>query len=449
MKPTNDEEASTRELINHARSVVASISPAHEVVIHGSRYTGLASWLSDIDFCVSLPGYEKDPLTRGPSLSRPEARRAGEKFLRSIMSALGHWTRYQHIHYIRGARVPLVATLDINTGLTLQFSTLAPFLPSREFTMYYLSEFTSLRYLYILLRHTLLIRELTTVHDGGIGSYPLLIMIVTALKHAPPAFDRQDLGTQLSHVLKFWSEADLYNNGYSCDPPTTFSKTNIRMSVAVREERMADPLLDGIDFIRKPRPNKTFLLCLQDPGNPRNDLGKNAHSIKHIQGVFLAMHEHLMSQIEKYGRVVDLGDEHQKKGLLDDFSFLEPMVGADYTVFEQRRRKLSKAHLRASPLTDISEQPQLPHRSGLGKKRAGQYVRSMSRKKDGNRNAPSGLDLVAQDKEAAIKSETEDSETVEVSNHPDPESNFEVKSLNKQVDPHAEQPPRDHRDTYL
>lgn len=310
------------------KEIVAAVAPMSELDVHGSRYTKLAGPLSDIDFCLSLPEYEKKPGERGPSSFRPQAQRAAYRLLWKVQRALKPIAREGSVEFIH-ARVPLVAALDNVTGLSLQFSSLVPFIPAREYTMLYLSEFPSLRALYALLRHSLLIRQLTTVHNGGLGSYPLLIMIVTALKHAGTIFERNDLGRQLLHVLGFWSDADLQTNGYSADPPRVFRKFIGSARKKDLKAQSADPVLKGIDAIRKPRPSHPWLLCLQDPGTPTNDLGKNALDIEMIQAFFSQAYRSLAKNLVRCEFIAERNRA--------SFSFLEQLVRARYDDFEARR----------------------------------------------------------------------------------------------------------------
>ena len=339
MKPTSDEEKSTQAAISLAQSVVATVAPTSVLTLHGSRYTGVANPLSDIDFSVSLPDYEKDSLSRGPSIHRPEARRAATTLLRKIEKALIKSPRYEHVNFIL-ARVKLVVAVDSNTRLHLQFQTQASFMPAREYSMQYLSEFPSLRPLYVLLRHFLLMRGFTGARDGGVGSYPLLIMIVTAFKHSRQIFAPEDLGIQLLHVLKFWSIADLYMDGYSADPPICFTKTPPKMSLEERNERLTDPILKGIDIIREPNKDMPFLLCLQDPGNPTNDLGKRTTQIKDIQACFTTARENLIHSLRRWEKLVEY-NAHEKARR---YSFLDSLVGADYSTFHRQRHYLANAH---------------------------------------------------------------------------------------------------------
>ena len=339
MTPDSEEETSVQKVIAQVKKTVASVAPSSQVVVHGSRYTKLASPLSDIDFVLSIPEYENNPLERGPTSARRQAMRAAKRLLWKIYRAVKPIAQAGSVEFIR-ARIPIVAAVDKVTGLSLHFSALAPYLPAREYAMLYLSEFSSLRPLYVLLHHFLLIRQMTTVYQGGLGSYPLLIMIVTALKHAGTTFGDNELARQLLYVLDFWSHADLQNYGYSADPPRVFKKfvDNEKLTPQERAERSTDPVLKGIDFLRKPRRDNPNPMCLQDPATPTNNLGKAASKIEQVQAVFSYAYRELAKSIRRFENIT-----RTKPDIAGTYTFLDPLVRARYDDFEIRRKAVREA----------------------------------------------------------------------------------------------------------
>lgn len=71
-------------------------------------------------------------------------------------------------------------------------------------------------------------------------------------------------------------------------------------------------------------PAQPYLLCLQDPADATNDLGKKGFGIKHIQATFQAIEKELRKNIQ----------DNQKTSLL------APLVGCSYALFKDRREKL-------------------------------------------------------------------------------------------------------------
>ena len=335
---TNDERLSVEQCIDQVTNLINISLPSNPLMIHGSRYTGLAFPLSDIDFRVSIPEYEKDLSARGPSLTRPKAQKAGRKVLRTIGRILDRSPRYRDVELVWGI-IPLITAIDNPTGLRLQFLALSSCLPAREYTVNYLNEYPSLRPLFMLLRHILDIRNLNIVFEGGLGSYPLLIMIVTALKHAPGTFARDDLGGQLLHVLGFYADADLCKDGFSADPPRSFLKRATSNKSKDQNAETGDRYLAGIETLRKKSQQYyPWLLCLQDPADPVNDLGKKAYQIKHIQATFKVLREAIIQSMAAWERknAVTRGSTNH--------SVLLRAIGAKYRMLEYQRSKLAQAH---------------------------------------------------------------------------------------------------------
>ena len=338
MMLTDDERLSTEQCIDQVTDLINLSLPSNPLIIHGSRYTGLASPLSDIDFRVSIPEYENDHSARGPSSTRPKAQKASRKVLRTIGKILDKSPRYRDVELVWGS-IPLITAIDNPTGLRLQFLALSSCLPAREYTGNYLNEYPSLRPLFILLRHILELRNLNIVFEGGLGSYPLLIMIVTALKHAPGTFAKDDLGGQLLHVLRFYADADLCKDGFSADPPRIFLKRATSKNPKDQNAETGDRYVAGIETLRrKSQHYYPWLLCLQDPADPVNDLGKKAYRIKHIQATFMVLREAMIRSMATWER------ENAATRESAIYSVLLHALGAKYRMFEYQRLKLAQAH---------------------------------------------------------------------------------------------------------
>ena len=350
---SNSEAQAVQHCLDEVLKISEKTLPSNPVILHGSRSTGLAGPLSDFDFVVTMPEVFRGPSERGQSPNSPKATKEAMKVLFSLSKAMKETGRYQDIEIIYG-RVKLLKALDIPTGLTIQFSVGLPVVPAREFTHYYLSEFPHLRAIHIVLRHALLIRGLATVFDRGIGSYSLLIMIVTALKHCSHTFERDDVASQLLYVLDFWAKADTYETGYAADPARTFKKYSKggRDSSGLSEPDK-DLYLQGIEWIarenwkRVQRTHKPeakaaiprYALCLQDPANPYNDLGAKALAIKHIQKVFEVARNRISSLVASWDSLSV--EQRQSDGHYDNL--LGPLVKARYSAFLEARARLKRA----------------------------------------------------------------------------------------------------------
>ncbi|MCJ1235894.1 hypothetical protein MMC14_003868 [Varicellaria rhodocarpa] len=341
MRPTLAEDTAFQLSITAMRKIIIEALPFHIVSLHGSRSTGLASPLSDVDISV----YPKNPgnnyLRKHQASSSEEKKATAVRILKVLKKTLDYSGRFRK-NIIVHASVPIISTIDTHTGLVYQIQTLTPVAPSRKWTMKYLSEYPDLlRPLYILLRQALLMRGMTSVQDGGLGSYSLLMMIVTAIRISP---EDDNLASQLLQILEFWSKQDLYVAAYGAECGLQFHKSYKTFSVKTATE---NPYTQGMDVIRRVQADRPWLLCLQDPGNPMNDLGKRCTRIKHIQSYFAAVldsirdyvhHSHIQSEFTKApSNFSGQSSNKPEKGILDH------LIDARYDTFRAKRKTLVKA----------------------------------------------------------------------------------------------------------
>ena len=344
MRLSPQEEAASQIVISDVNSVAQNEPDIKPLTLMGSRSTGLATPTSDFDFTFtsqrSLPGGWIIPPSETDvpqaQSSHSEKKLKAMKVLRKVDKHFRSSHKFRNTDYLWHARVPIIRSNHVATGLDVQIQTSTPYRAAQEHTVAYLSEFPSLRPLYIILRYCLEVRGLTTVFEGGLGSYSILMMIVTALKHSSGRFASDDLGGQLLHVLDFYGKADLYKVGFSADPPRIFEKQKEGWSLGERMARTADSQLSGIDQMQKYYPRKPYLLCLQDPADDLNDLGKNSYAIKHIQATFNKARESMQALSERQNGGLDDGP----KGRI--WSCLDSLARADYRPFEVRRSRVER-----------------------------------------------------------------------------------------------------------
>ncbi|MCJ1307736.1 hypothetical protein MMC25_001384 [Agyrium rufum] len=334
--PTVSEASAVQSSQEYFRVAAQKALPDNPISFHGSRLTGLALPLSDIDANFTIAEFEKDSGTRGPSPHRPAARRVASKLLDKLRSALRRDSRYEDVRWVHG-RIPLVTAVDRQTKLEVQCSTLAPVSVTVQFIKYYVEELPSLRPLYLVLRQALELRGLKSVPEGGLGSYSLLTMITTALKHYSGLLKSDGLGQQLLFVLEFWGNADLIHNGYCPDPTRVFPKQPGKTYTAEEEEtRKCDLYLHGIDRLQKYYPDRPYLLCLQDPANPVNDLGRQCLQIREIQTLFRKKQQEIGHLIQRWDSMDKLEREQA------DWTILDPLLRANYRWLIWRRRAMTR-----------------------------------------------------------------------------------------------------------
>ena len=330
------EEAAAQLVYSDVTLALRGLLSTKSLTLLGSRSTGLAAPTSDFNYRIDIDTSKRSATNKSPETTNKTAKSTRERVLEGI------WLRLKKSNDIAPTKlvfapVPIIKCRHRATGLRIQFEVMAPSQGSQQYTAAYLQEFPSLRPLYILIRHFLEIRGLTAVSQGGLGSYSILMMIIAALKHSGGKVLPDDLGGQLLHVLNFYGNTNLSDFGFSVEPPRIFNKRKPKRSRAERSNFYSDPQFQGMVYLIKCSRGggrRPYLLCLQDPADAYNDLGRPSYAIKHIQLIFRETRRKMRTFIENLLSRRGLTQESE------DGSFLAPMVRADYSSFEITRRDI-------------------------------------------------------------------------------------------------------------
>lgn len=80
---------------------------------------------------------------------------------------------------------------------------------------------------------------------------------------------------------------------------------------------------------------------LLDPAQPSNDLGRATYGIKHIQAIFRAAHERLLTQRQIF--------RQDAQGFLGNGNVLDPILGdGSWATYVERRERLAAVGKRPS-----------------------------------------------------------------------------------------------------
>ncbi|KAL8671881.1 MAG: hypothetical protein Q9168_003634 [Polycauliona sp. 1 TL-2023] len=340
MALSDEEMNTTRRVAAEVRSLINLTLKEVSCSVIGSYSTGLALPFSDVDIAVSLPAVEAEAAHHRKSPRGLDFQKVYRKALYKIHRAFGFDPNLTKAELVF-ARVPIVRATHRQTGQEIQVQIQAGANFQQQHTLAYQAEYPSLHPLYLVIRSCLEMRRLSMPFEGGLGSYPILISIVNALKHASGQHHPHDLGGQLLHVLKFYESNDLYRYGFSVDPPHMFRKDKKSMSAEEKLSRATDPVLNGLDSMAKLNPLRPYLLCLQDPADPKNDLGRKAYAIKHIQRTFAVARRNMDVAMTVWDR--------QSNKSFTSVGLLDALVHANYSNFQSERTKLARSVRSGSP----------------------------------------------------------------------------------------------------
>ncbi|XP_018540861.1 terminal nucleotidyltransferase 4A isoform X3 [Lates calcarifer] len=254
MSPRPEEEAMRRDVVNRIESVIKDLWPTARVEIFGSFSTGLYLPTSDIDLVV-FGKWDHPPLQ--------ELEQALKKH-----NVAGSYP----IKVLDKATVPIIKLTDHETEVKVDISfNVETAVKAAQFIKSYLKKYTVLPPLIFVLKQFLLQRDLNEVFTGGISSYSLILMAISFLQ-LHPRIDTRRANINLGILLIEFFE--LYGRDFN------YMKTGIRVKnggAYLSKEEMLKAMGNG---------NRPSMLCIEDPIQPGNDVGRSSYGVLQVKQVF-------------------------------------------------------------------------------------------------------------------------------------------------------------------
>ncbi|KAH9323182.1 hypothetical protein KI387_017821, partial [Taxus chinensis] len=258
LSPTPEEQAARLAAIGRVSEVIMFIWPNCEVKVFGSFETGLYLPSSDIDVVILNSNVQ-----------------VPQKGLQALAKALSKKSVATKMQVIGKARVPIVKFIEKESNVAFDVSFDVQNGPeAAKFIKDAISKIPPLRPLCLILKIFLQQRELNEVYSGGIGSYALLVMLITHLQvhwsqessTGRSTLLERNLGILLIDFFDLYGrKLNACNVGVSCRSGGQFFRKNLR------------------GFLNSKRPN---LLSVEDPQAPENDIGKNSYNILQVRAAF-------------------------------------------------------------------------------------------------------------------------------------------------------------------
>ncbi|XP_015936717.1 uncharacterized protein LOC107462614 [Arachis duranensis] len=252
LSPTSEEKAARDTAIESVFDVIKHIWPHCQVEVFGSYRTGLYLPTSDIDVVILKSGLPN------PQLG-----------LNALSRALSQRSMAKKIQVIGKARVPIIKFVEKKSGLAFDVSFDLDNGPkAAEYIQEAVARWPPLRPLCLILKVFLQQRELNEVYSGGIGSYALLAMLMAMLRNLreTQASAEHNLGVLLVHFFDFYGrKLNTTDVGVACNGAGIFFSKSSK------------------GFLNKGRP---FLIGIEDPQAPENDIGKNSFNYFQIRSAF-------------------------------------------------------------------------------------------------------------------------------------------------------------------
>ncbi len=362
--PSEEEQRTADDALQHLIERVAEAGKDLVVDVIGSRSTNLADPLSDLDINVSSPEQlvtSDEPAQEAPLKVLNRLDKVLRRPPKGTIKSIHHRIEIQY--FLKQARVPILLCYHKPSGLPLQIQSTPRTFDSREYVKASLREYPSLRGIFKVIKQLLQMRGLTVGSSGGITSYPLLQMIVAALKFSEGRYHSSDVGNQFLFFLDFYSNIDFSTHGISTEPLELFSKGVVRSRDHDEQSTDPDDQSELRDRARLRQGHATFqgrsrkqsqrakhyLMTLQDPANPVNDLGKSCFQIQDVQETFIAIRATMKRAMAEWDRISRTPLRPDQS--LGARSLLENCIGGDYRIYEHERddlRRLGRGSLEVS-----------------------------------------------------------------------------------------------------
>ncbi|CAM6115341.1 unnamed protein product [Calypogeia fissa] len=252
---TRDQKQIRREALEYVEKTVHELWPSAQVHLFGSTATGLALPWSDIDVAVISSHQDY----------------SGQKC--AIVSWLSELSRHlkrhgqcQSVKQIPHAKVPLLKVV-FKSGLACDISFDSHNGPRGvPVIRHFMQQYEALHPLCLVLKSFLGHQNLNELWTGGLGSFCLIIMVVSHLQKLGVTGTGHDLGLLLLSFFTRYSTMHDY-------------KTDV---VSTRADFYASKQAKGWVNFKDPE-----LLSVEDPLDPTSDIAKGSYKIKNVRAKFL------------------------------------------------------------------------------------------------------------------------------------------------------------------
>lgn len=268
ISPRPSEEAMRNEVVQRVRSVIQNKWPEAKVEVFGSFNTGLYLPTSDIDIVVLgswpvLPLFCVECELRKAEIIVPGSLMVLDKTSVPIVKFTDKWTE-----------VKVDISFNMQTGLL-----------SAKKIKTFLKQYPLLDKLVMIIKQFLYQRNLNEVYTGGIGSYSLILLIVSFLQHHPRAradLEDANLGILLTEFF------ELYGRNFN------YAKVGINVDGT------------GSYFNKMEHGMNESTLCIIDPADPTNNVGRVCFGLWNVKCAF----EHAFVTLSHALQLINTKDQH-------------------------------------------------------------------------------------------------------------------------------------------
>jgi len=292
--PTEEERLMRADVCRRIERVVSKIWPNAVTETIGSTCTDLCVPTSDIDMVIFGVTFPQCNIDGGQS----DANAFAIECLYKLAKKLEEVAQKNSIEVLDSAKVPIIKMRDRKSGIEIDISFgVTSGKENSKVVLEYCKKYPLVKPLTLVIKYYLKQKFLNNSWSGGIGSYTLVIMIISYLQlHAKN--DEPSESTLADHLIGFFG---LYG-----------SKFNYVESVI--------SIVNEGKYLRKSdknwkNENNPSLLSVEDPHNPDNDVGCIAFKIENAKEAFFQAYNILVES--NNSRVTSPASDESNKSYSD------------------------------------------------------------------------------------------------------------------------------------
>jgi len=339
--PTEEERLMRADVCRRIERVVSNIWPNAVTETIGSTCTDLCVPTSDIDMVIFGVSMTQNGNTDGV---QTDTNAFAIECLYKLAKNLEDVAQRNSIEVLNSAKVPIIKMRDRKSGIEVDISFgVFSGKENSKVVLEYCKKYPLVKPLTLVIKYYLKQKFLNNSWSGGIGSYTLVIMIISYLQ---------------LHAKNYGSETTLADHllGFFCLYGSQFNYVETVISI-VNEGK----------YLRKSdknwmNDNNPSLLSVEDPHNPDNDVGCIAFKIENAKEAFFQAYN-ILSEA-KSQLASPASSEKESRKIHSDFSYSQPDLNVSQLMWVNYSLQCFRARIktiyRTPDSTDVSACPLHP-----------------------------------------------------------------------------------------
>jgi len=333
--PTEEERLMRADVCRRIERVISNIWPNAVVETIGSTCTDLCVPTSDIDMVI----FGVTALSQNSNIDgvQTDANAFAIECLYKLAKNLEDVAQRNSIEVLNSAKVPIIKMRDRKSGIEVDISFgVTSGKENSKVVLEYCKKYPLVKPLTLVIKYYLKQKFLNNSWSGGIGSYTLVIMIISYLQLHAKNYGENSETTLADHLLGFFG---LYGSQFNY-VDTVISIVNEGKYLRKSDKNWKNE-------------NNPALLSVEDPHNPDNDVGCIAFKIENAKEAFFQAYNMLAESKSHLASPASSEVEPRKSN--SDFSYNQPDLNISQLMWVNYSLQCFRARIKSIYRTDSTE----------------------------------------------------------------------------------------------